>query len=431
MSLVANKKNTTTLRTGSYDLVLFTPQAMKRAEEVGLDTLDRASLHTYIRTKAKDDKQYFMDRFLKHWKIHDGILYETPPIHLEIDKRYEANEDLVVLFPRGHGKTTRTLVNILHELIYFPRTDILYISSAGLGAISIGKIRIELELNPMIKEVYGTLSPRDEDSREIRSAKLKVWKQSYLELLNGSSLETLSKGSSIRGRRKHRVVVDDPQENKDVKTKRIVDEFEDFILTSVYGTMLPGRGSMVVLGTMVGKRCLVKSLRDEHERTTIEYKAIEKGKAVRPALWSLEALEKRRKKLGTPRFNQEYLHIPLSSEDALVELKRIVKKPIKEFPKKYLRRLMVLDPAQKEKRKNDYSGFVHLGITDGGKDEDGNQILKKWVLSSLKVKLKAFKLKQFTKGLYKRWKEPDYIVKEDNIETLLTQELVNDGYPVV
>lgn len=343
-----------------YEMVLFSPEAMEEAEKVGIENLDKASLYTYIRTKGKDDIQYFMDMFLDHRKRYDGVYYESPPIHKEIDKRYSANKDLVVLYPRGHGKTTRTLVNILHEVIYRPGTDIMYISSAGLGAISIGRIRIELELNEFLREVFGVLSPRDDISKEIRSAKLKQWKQSYLELINGSSIETLSKGGAIRGRRKHRVVVDDPQENKDVKNKKRADEFEDFILTSVYNTMLPGRGSMVVLGTMVGKNCLVKALRDVHKRTTIEYKAVVRGKPVRPQLRSLEALEERRRVLGTPRYNQEFLHIPLSAEDALVSLSRIIRKPIEEYPKKYIRRLMIVDPAQKEKRKSDYTGFVHL-----------------------------------------------------------------------
>jgi hypothetical protein len=45
----------------------------------------------------------------------------------------------------------------------------------------------------MLKRVYGALAPRDEDSKHIVENKNKKWKQSYLELNNGSSLETVSK----------------------------------------------------------------------------------------------------------------------------------------------------------------------------------------------------------------------------------------------
>ena len=56
------------------------------------------------------------------------------------------------------------------------------------------------------------------------------------------------------------MIIDDPEENKDVKNKRIVEEFRDFVFTTVYNMMLPG-GNMVVLGTIVGELCLVEHLR--------------------------------------------------------------------------------------------------------------------------------------------------------------------------
>jgi hypothetical protein len=226
--------------------------------------------------------------------------------------------------------------------------------------LSIGKIRLELELNSFIRELYGPLSPRDDDSQEIKALRLKTWKQNLLELANGSSIETVTKGGTIRGRRKHRVVIDDPEENKDVKNAKIAEAFKDFVLTSVYNMMLPGRESMVVLGTMIGKRCLVKSLIDDEGRDNIKLKAIENGKPIRPELRSMEALEARKKKIGTKRFNQEFLHIPLSNEDTLVEYDRIVQKDIEEYPKAWIRRLMCIDPAQKDKTKNDFTGLVHL-----------------------------------------------------------------------
>ncbi|MDR0607086.1 MAG: hypothetical protein LBG52_01750 [Candidatus Peribacteria bacterium] len=60
-----------------------------------------------------------------------------------------------------------------------------------------------------------------------------------IELTNGTTLKTMSKGQPVRGQRPSCIFIDDPQENKDVQSKQIVDKFNERIFTSLYNTLLP------------------------------------------------------------------------------------------------------------------------------------------------------------------------------------------------
>ena len=81
-------------------------------------------------------------------------------------------------------------MNIVHDLLYGNNQEIGYLANGDLGMESIGRIRIELETNYLVQEVFGKLSPQDAHSPKLR--KLKKWKQQYLQLVNGNGLETLS-----------------------------------------------------------------------------------------------------------------------------------------------------------------------------------------------------------------------------------------------
>lgn len=49
----------------------------------------------------------------------------------------------------------------------------------------------------------------------------------------------MTKGQAVRGQRPTKIIFDDPQENKDVMTKAIVDKFNTRVFSSLYNTLLP------------------------------------------------------------------------------------------------------------------------------------------------------------------------------------------------
>jgi hypothetical protein len=59
--------------------------------------------------------------------------------------------------------------------------------------------------------------------------------------------------------------VDDPQEDRDVKNKRIIDEFNNWVINTLYGSIVDdiddiGKFKMVVVGTVISEMCLVVEL---------------------------------------------------------------------------------------------------------------------------------------------------------------------------
>ena len=112
------------------------------------------------------------------------------------------------------------------------------------------------------------------------------------------------------------------------------------------------------------------------------YKAIENGKSIRPQMRPLKALEDRKKAIGTPAFNQEFMHIPLSNEDALIRMDWIIRRD--KLPK-FERTVLSVDPAKKEKESADYTGIVFGGIANG----------KFYVIRTKQVKLSPMKLEAY------------------------------------
>lgn len=86
--------------------------------ECFVPTMSIAEKNERVFCKAFYDKQFFMDYFLRHWQQHRGKHIEPCELHHCIDDAYSKNIDVNLIAPRGHAKTTRVLVNMLHDLIY-------------------------------------------------------------------------------------------------------------------------------------------------------------------------------------------------------------------------------------------------------------------------------------------------------------------------
>lgn len=172
---------------------------------------------------------------------------------------------------------------------------------------------------------------------------------------------------------------------------------------------------MTVLGTIVGNLCLVLHLKQEKKRPTLYREACDSefNNILRPELWDKNSLQERREKIGTPIFNQEFRHIPLNREDALIKPEWIQYYDI--LPNTFDRIIMAVDPIKKASEKSDFMGIVVAGII-------GDQI---YVLFSKGIRLSSHKAEQFIQLVYQKYK-PDYILQEDNIEVTMIENLKKD-----
>jgi len=281
-------------------------------------TLDQQRL--VIRSKCYYDKRFFATYITERWTSDkkSGKRYSIPPFHIDLLELSSSGEDVLFIIPRGYSKTTiASKIGPLWDLLFQEEQSILLIMSKGLGEEVIGDIRYELENNEKIRWIWGDLVPMSNKSEKTNEK----WRQRELQLLNGCSIKTLTKGEAIRGSRPTKVVIDDPQENKDVKNPIRADEFYNWVFTSVYGAINPDEGSMVVLGTIISNNCFVNKLKQSAEQQqfkVIEFPAILNfnkeeftGEPLWPDRWPLTKLKQRWNKLKEKGFMQEYMNVPL------------------------------------------------------------------------------------------------------------------------
>lgn len=294
------------------------------------------------------DLEFFSNYFFSHIKVDKKTkkTIKSSPVHAELINLFQILVDLLILFPRDHAKSTYTFFYIMWCICYKQETAILLVMSEWLWIATIGKIRDEFENNNKLKSIFGRLVP--ERTKEEQGKK---WTASQLQFLNGVEIEAIKLRWSVRGRRPTLIVVDDPQENKDVENPQIAKKFEYWFRSSVYNTLDP-TGRCIMIWTVVWELCLVNSLRNDNRWfKTIEYTAVDNpeyetinGKLhlVRwNPLWewkrSITALNDRLQKVWRDVFQQEYMHIPANllwekiwKED---ELNNLIVPPYKEDTK--------------------------------------------------------------------------------------------------
>ena len=398
------------------------------------DDLPDGVLEEYIYWHWFFDIGWFSDYHFTHWKQGANGFIETPDFHHEIWDLLTDEEmhDVNVIIARWHGKTTALLIYMIWRILYFPWWSIVYVASKNLWEKWLGKIRRELESNKKIMTIFGNIVPTNSD--DTKDKRLNKWRQKELEFLNWSYIETVTRGQPIRGARPKEIIMDDPQDNKDVKNPRMAKEFLEWAFTSLYNVLLPW-GRMVALGTIVGNLCFVKQLRDEKKWPTIEYQACNDDfeNILWPAMWNKKALMERRdgkiikdpktgkeirkKGIGTAYFNQEFRNIPLNTADKVIKEHWIrYYAPPLEF--EYI--VLAIDPATKTKEQNDFTWLAVVWVKEA----------KKYVMYAKWVKLPPRQLEQFIVNLNDKF-EPDEIAKEDNVEVKLTDDLKARWLPIV
>lgn len=362
----------------------------------------------------------FIDICLKHWKTDsDWNVIEFWQVHKEIWKKLDWNDDINIIVPRRHWKTTAIKAYILHSLLYEKYSSIIYVSSTWLWEEIIWSIRKELETNNLILKIFWNLVPTE--SLDRKDKRLKKWRQKELELLNWARIETVSKWMSIRWKSNDLIVVDDPQENKDVESKRITEKFNYWALSSLYNTMM-NEWKMITVWTIIWNLCFVKYLRDEKGWETIENKAIlENNTPLRPEMWSIEKLEKRKEKIWSKLFNQEFMNIPVSKEETIIKSEWI--KYYDQYELDWIKFdsiIMAVDPALWTKEHND---FTWICIVWKVKDFV-------YVLHSEWVKKTPENLKIYIQNLYNNYKPELILIENVAFQDILRQDLALRNLPI-
>jgi phage terminase large subunit-like protein len=87
-------------------------------------------------------------------------------------------------------------------------------------------------------------------------------------------------------------------------------------------------------------------------------KALEYKQPLRPELWNKKSLKERLEVIGTARFLQEFMHVPISRNDRIIKPHWI--RYYQELPKQFDKVVMGIDVATTEQTRSDYTAVCFL-----------------------------------------------------------------------
>lgn len=371
-------------------------QNPEKLKSVGLD-----SLRIFFRSLAFWDWEYWDKVICERWTIEKKTneKFESADFHFELWEAFFMAIDTDAIIGRGQAKTTKVSKSAtLYALCFEIEPSVLLIAPKGLGEQIIGDIRLELEENKFLKFLFGELAPK-----VVRADKSQKWRGRELQLVNRCEIKSLSRGEPVRGNRPTKIIIDDPQEDKDVKNPIIAQAFYNWIFTTVYPTLADG-GSMFVLGTIISSICFVNLLKKQAKFKgfrVIEYPALlgfdhmkdieyiqkedhtevvfKRGRPLWPQRWTLAKLAERAQKMmedgnDIEKFLQEYCNIPFVLNGSPVFNKKLtfqILKPIRTYSNFDIQEFREIDPTKqyslgidfgKGKSKGDPSTIILRGL---------------------------------------------------------------------
>lgn len=304
----------------------------------------------------------FVSFFLKHF-----LTSEIPEFHMTTYKSLPHKERLVLAAPRGHAKST--IVSVFYPLwlaLFGRRTDITIISASETLAVEwLRKIKMELESNQMILELFG----------DLRSDK---WTESHIILKNQWRVNIRARGAGgqIRGFRPDCVILDDIETDESVESEDQRKKLKQWLYSACLNTLLP-KGQLIMIGTILHPLSLLNDcLTADNGWEKRIYRAYddgiqEAGHELWEKMWSHEKLQVRKREIGTWAFQREYMNNPTSDETSPIKSHHI--RNWVELPKQYSA-VITVDPAYSDDEKADYKVASLIAV-----DQNMNRYLVTYV----------------------------------------------------
>lgn len=222
--------------------------------------------------------------------------------------------------PRNHAKTLiRGFLIPLFQALNEPEAfqHYLNVQSTNAKAIAINSsIRVELERNDEVKEIYGDQVGTDR------------WSDHQFVLKNETIFTAVSAGQSIRGInyrniRPDWILVDDLYDEDDINNPDSTEKKTAWFWGSLYPARAKSRRcSIHVQGTAINNEDILESLKKNPDVKSMTFKAVEdwdKKTVLWPELNTFESLEKDREKMGSVIFMRELQNERRDESTAIVK----------------------------------------------------------------------------------------------------------------
>lgn len=268
--------------------------------------------------------------------FHRGIYRDLEDMVYQRPIEGEVHDAAAYAYPRGHGKTTTITLGfalwvIAHwrEMPHFQGEApfILIVSDTITQAKDRSlDLRDEVEGNVQFIDDYGELKrPRR-------------WTEKDWETTTGVRVMAVGSGSKVRGllrsgRRPTLIVLDDLENDEAVATKKRRLKLERWLKKALIPTGLEGRLLTIAMGTILHADSLLSRLldTDEHYPGWLKRRFaalyddtgqpdVDGTIPLWPEGWSVDMLQRRRRKIGSVAFTQEYLNIAIDEDTTLFRM---------------------------------------------------------------------------------------------------------------
>lgn len=315
-------------------------------------------------TRGRSDRLWFFQTYMPHY-------FSRPfaPFHKEWNTLADSKDEPVFLAaPREHGKSVFWTLgvpvhDICHEISPF---DLIVSDTEDLAGDFNQFIQIEVEENERLRQDFGDLTNHGN------------WEAKDFTTRNGVRILARGRGQKVRGlrNRQHRVkriIIDDLENDSNVKNPRLVKDTIDWILEALINTLGEG-GSLTMINNIISKRGVLAQMIDMRREDDPEaprfisrvYKALLDGDVpLWPEVWSKARLLKKKGQIGSVRFNKEFQNDP-KDDDGLFQEEWIRYYHPEELVGKVLRIYTAIDPSMKKGESSDYKAIVTVGIDSDG-----------------------------------------------------------------
>lgn len=330
---------TTQHQNGKYQLWLKQVQSIEDQEA--------RSAFVWRTCRSKKNLDLFGKFFFPH--IIQGS-EEVPECHIDLILEIAKPKDSAIIFPRGFAKSTWIKIDILHDIVYGLEPLILYVGNTLTDAqFHIESIRVELENNGRLAFVYGDLVPQENDES-------RKWTNKHFETANGINVVARGagkgRGVNIKNQRPTKIVVDDGEDDQMVRKAERRMKFQNWLMQVIFPSRDKTRGKIKIIGTVLHEKCIVLEFYKQHGG--IFRRAIENGRSIWPARWTLQELNKEKQKIGTRAFMQEYQNQPSNEELAMLNPRFIDEHTYTALPRfTHKRKVIYMDPQAGESAESD------------------------------------------------------------------------------
>lgn len=239
--------------------------------------------------------------------------------HEEWDDLVCRHDRICVLAARDHGKTFWfNFAYPLWRVSTMPWGKGFILSATAPQAERILEdIVAEVEGNPKLQ----WLIPTRKESRK--------WSSRYVRFSNGHRIYARGFGTKVRGFHPDYIVCDDVLNDETIYSEMIRRKQTDYFYTAVSNMVVPG-GQLIVVGTPLHKSDLYRDLKDNDEYEYCEYPSTPE-KPLWAERYSVEALQRKKREIGSVRFTREFAVNPVSDDMSLFPVRLFRGDPIEQF----------------------------------------------------------------------------------------------------